>query len=87
MWCARVHAVEGTRRAFSNTHGTLMQTADMVTARLSADKALELSADPHRARCVELECLLQAKDTYISHLEVSQHKCFHSAAQPSNQSC
>ena len=40
------------------------------TARQSAEKALALSSDPCRARCVELECLLQAKDAHIMHLEV-----------------
>ncbi len=37
---------------------------------MAAAKALELSIDPSRARCVELECLLQAKTAHISHLEV-----------------
>ena len=32
---------------------------------------LEVSTDPYQAKCVELECLLQAKDTHIAHLEVS----------------
>ena len=37
---------------------------------MAAAKALELSIDPSKARCVELECLLQAKTAHISHLEV-----------------
>ena len=37
---------------------------------MAAAKALELSVDPSRARCVELECLMQAKTAQISHLEV-----------------
>lgn len=43
-----------------------------MSARMAAAKALELSIDPSRARCVELECLLQAKTAHISHLEVRQ---------------
>ena len=47
-----------------------LQVAMLQTARQSAEKALALSKDPCRARCVELECLLQAKDAHIMHLEV-----------------
>ncbi len=47
-----------------------LQNTEVTFARMAAAKALELSIDPSRARCVELECLLQAKTAHISHLEV-----------------
>ena len=47
-----------------------MWNNEVASARMAAAKALELSIDPSRARCVELECLLQAKTAHISHLEV-----------------
>lgn len=43
-----------------------------MTARQAVEKAIALSGDQNKARVVELECLLQAKDAYILHLEVKQ---------------
>ena len=47
------------------------QDAEVADARLAAQKVLEVPTDPYKAKCVQLECLLQAKDTHIAHLEVS----------------
>ena len=47
-----------------------LQVAELASARVTAAKALALSNDPSRARCVELECILQAKNAQIIQLEV-----------------
>lgn len=44
---------------------------EVAVARVTAQKVLEASKDPYKAKCVELECLLQAKEAHIAHLEVS----------------
>ena len=49
----------------------VVQDAEVAVARNTAQKVLEASTQPYKARCVELECLLQAKDAHIAHLEVS----------------
>ncbi|KAL0037984.1 hypothetical protein WJX79_008430 [Trebouxia sp. C0005] len=50
------------------------ENTEVTSARMTAAKALELSIDPSRARCVELECLLQAKTAHISHLELLEQQ-------------
>ncbi|KAL0037052.1 hypothetical protein WJX77_010651 [Trebouxia sp. C0004] len=48
------------------------EDTEVTSARMAAAKALDLSIDPSRARCVELECLLLAKTAHISHLEAER---------------
>lgn len=50
--------------------GTFKQDAEVAVARTAALQVLEASAQPYKAKCVELECLVQAKDAHIAHLEV-----------------